>query len=110
MRVVRVPDLTVQHMEKFVGMVLAGSGMQVGRRTGGVMVLNALGSMRSTVWAGEMQFGGRLGKVMVMNATVQVRSTLWVRETQFDERSGGDGDEHSSSGEVDDMGRREADR
>ena len=36
-RVGRVSDLTGQQKEMTVGIVLEGSGMQVGRRTGGVM-------------------------------------------------------------------------
>ena len=73
---------TCRQMEKAAGMVLAGSGMQVGGRTVEVMVMNVAIRMRSSIWVGEMQFGERIG--------------------------GGDGDEHSNYGEVDDIGRGDA--
>ena len=56
-----------------------------------------------------MQFSERTGEVMVMNVAVQLRSVVWVGEIQLGRRSGGgDGDERSSSGEVNDMGRGDA--
>ena len=71
---------TVRHMEKSAGMVLAGLGMQVGERTSGVMVMNAVVRVRLAIWVGEIQLSGRRGGWIVKNATIQVRSTVWVEE------------------------------
>ena len=66
-----------------------GSGMEVGGRTGGVVVMNATVWVRSAIWVGEMQLGGMTGRVMVMNVAVWVRSVVWVGEMQLGERTDG---------------------
>ena len=45
-------------MKKSARMVLAGSRMQVGERTSGVMVMNAVVWVSLAVWIGELQLGG----------------------------------------------------
>ena len=76
-------------MEMSAGMVVVGSGMYVGGRTGGVMVMNLAIRVRSLVWVGEIQFSRRTGGVMVMNASIRVRLPVWVREMQVCGRTGG---------------------
>ena len=77
MRMVRVLDPTVQQLGR--GRVGSeGSGIQVNRRTSGVMVMSTKVRVRLAVWVGEMLFGGRTGGGMVMSATVRVRLVVWI--------------------------------
>ena len=75
MRLGRVSDPTGQHKETTAGMVLAGSGMQVDGRTGGMMVTKGVVQVSSVVWVGKRQLGGRTGEVVLMKAA-RGRSTV----------------------------------
>ena len=68
MRLGRVSDPTGQQKEMVARMVLARSGMQVGGRMGGVMVMKGVVWVSSAVWIGERQLEGRVGKVVLMKA------------------------------------------
>ena len=70
-------------------MGLAGSGMQVDERIGGVMVMSIVVWVRSAIWVWETQVGGRMGEGMVISIVVYVRSALWVGEMQFGRRTSG---------------------
>ena len=89
MRVGRGPNLTGQQMEKAVGMVQAGSGMQVSWRTGGVLVMKGACQVISKVWVGEKQLEGRTGRGLVMKGAGWVSSMVLVWEKQLDGRTGG---------------------
>ena len=55
-------------------MVLAGSRIQVGGRTGGVMVMKGASWVSLVVWVGERQLGERMGEVVLMKVA-------WGRST-----------------------------
>ena len=75
MRLGRVSDPTGQHKETVAGMVLSGPGMQVGGRTGGVMMTKGVVRVSSVVWVGKRQLSGRTGEVVLMKAA-RGRSTI----------------------------------
>ena len=53
--------------------------MQVGGRTGRVLVMKGVIRVSSAVWVGEKQFGGRTSWVLVMKGAVRVSIAVWVR-------------------------------
>ena len=101
MRVVRESNPIIQQF----GRGQVGSGMQVGERTGEVMVLSAKVRVSLVVWLGEMQIGERMGHDGDECSSSGEVGGMSKGDAVRREDGYGDGDERNSSGDVDSMGR-----